>query len=176
MRSKEKIRSLALSGVLSALAVVLLLLGSLFQMLDLSMAALASLVVMVALLEMGAKWALGVYAVSAVIAVLLFPQTASIAFAAFLGYYPVLKVWLDKLRPAVLQYLVKLLCFNLFLGVTLFICYRLLGPESEIVSLWKWLLLLGNLTFLVFDFAIVRLSLFYIVRIKPKLSRGGSRK
>ena len=101
----KKSKQVALAGMLSALAVVILFLGSMVELLDLSAAALAALAVMVAVIELGNGKAFGVYLVSSLLSVLLFPKTASVVFAAFVGYYPVLKVYLDKIRPKVMQFM-----------------------------------------------------------------------
>ena len=57
MRDRCKIRCLALSSVLGALGTVLLLLGSLVEVLDLSVAALASLLVLFAPRELPRPYA-----------------------------------------------------------------------------------------------------------------------
>ena len=99
MNRRNQSGRIALAGMLSALAVVILTLGSLVDVVELSAAALASFAVMVAVLELGTGWAVGVFAVSAVLSLLLFPmRIATVTFALFFGYYPVLKVYLDKLR------------------------------------------------------------------------------
>ncbi len=169
--TKQKTRSVATSGVLAALAVVILLLGSLIELLDLSAAAMASLVVMVAVIDLGIGYSVGVYAVSAVLSVLLFPKTATIVFAAFLGYYPILKVYLDRIKPVLLQYAVKLALFNAFLFGILWLVEQLLGAGNDWSALGIPLYILGNLTFLVLDFAIARLSLFYIHKIKSRFKK-----
>lgn len=172
----KKSRSVALAGMLTAIAVVILLFGTLFELLDLSASALASLAVMVAVIELGNGWAGGVYAAAALLSLLLFPlRTASVTFAAFIGYYPVLKVYLDRIKPRPLQYLIKLLPFNAFLFVSLWLLTKLVGVESSwltdfiggLPALW----LLGNLTYFVFDLALGRLSLFYIVKIKNRINK-----
>lgn len=169
---KHNAKSVALAGMLSALAVVFLLLGAMVELLDLSAAAIAALVVMVALIELGKSWAFGVYAVSALLSLLLFPQTATVTFAMFLGYYPVLKVFLDRIKPKPLQYAAKLLCFNAFLLLAFWLIKLVLGAENEWLngSLWA-LFLLGNATFAVFDFALAKLAVFYIVKIKNRMRK-----
>lgn len=168
---QKKSKAVATAGMLAALAVVILLLGSMFELLDLSAAAMAALVIMVAVIDLGNGWAFGVYLASAVLSVLLFPKTATVVFAAFLGYYPILKVYLDRIRPKFFQYAVKLIVFNAFLYIALLLAEKLLGAGNEWSSLGYLLFLLGNLTFIVFDFAIERLSLFYIRKIKKHLHR-----
>lgn len=170
---QKKTRSVALAGMLTALSVVFLLLGSLVELLDLSASAMASLAVMVAVIELGKGWASGVYAASALLSLLLFPlRTASVTFALFLGYYPVLKVFLDRIKPRLLQYAAKLLCFNAFLALAFWLLKTLVGAESDWLNGSLWMLfLLGNATFIVFDFALARLSLFYIVKIKNRMRK-----
>ena len=63
----KKSKEVALAGMLTALAVVILFLGSLVELLDLSAAALAALVVMVAVIELGNGKAFAVYLAAAVL-------------------------------------------------------------------------------------------------------------
>ena len=64
---RKKSSSIAMAGMLSALAVVILYLGSLIELLDLSASVLGALAVMVAIVELGRGYAWGVYLVSAVL-------------------------------------------------------------------------------------------------------------
>ena len=66
-------RALALSAVFSALGVVLLALGSLLQVLDLTMAVLASFLVILAVIELRGRYPYLIYAVTAVLGLLLCP-------------------------------------------------------------------------------------------------------
>ncbi len=167
----KKSKEVALAGMLTALAVVILFLGSLVELLDLSAAALAALVVMVAVIELGNGKAFAVYLAAAVLSVLMFPKTASIVFAAFIGFYPVLKVYLDKIPAKAAQYMVKLILFNGFLVLIVWITETLLSLPTDWGSLGKALYILGNVAFILFDFAIGRLAVFYIVKIKNRLRK-----
>ena len=169
---RSSARSVALAGILAAVAVVFLLIGSLLELFDISMAAFASLAVMVALVELGKGWALGVYASASAISLLILPTAAGVVFAGFLGYYPVLKVYLDRIRNKILQYLAKLGVFAVFLGAAYFLLWKFAGPESEWIVTAKWLIPLAAVTFLVFDFCLAKLAVFYLVRIRKHLPFG----
>lgn len=158
--------------MLSALAIVFLLLGAMIETLDLSAAAMASLAVMVALIELGKGWACGVYAVSALLSVLMFPRLATVTFAAFLGYYPVLKVYLDRIKPRLLQYVVKLAIFNAFLFLALWLVEGLIGIETDLPEGMLWAMyVMANATFALFDFALALLAPFYIKKIKNRMGK-----
>ncbi len=167
MRSAKK---LALAGIFSALCVVFLFVGSLFQTLDLSAAAIASIIVLIAYIELGKGWSLGVYAVASLLSLLLLPQkTAAAVFAFFVGFYPILKVLLNNVKPKWLSYIARIVCFNFFLTVLIYVSTKLLGIEEDFLGFGYIIYGLANITFLVFDFALERISVTYVIRIKPKL-------
>ena len=65
---------MALCAVLSALGVVLLYLGSFIEVLDLSVALLASLAIVVLVIERGGAYPMMTYGVTALLSLLLLPN------------------------------------------------------------------------------------------------------
>ncbi len=166
----KQTKKVALAGVFSALCLVFLFIGALFQTLDLSAAAFASIIVLVAMTELGKGWALGVYAAASILSLLLLPyKSAALVFAMFAGFYPILKAPLNKIKPKWFSYLARLACFNLLLSALIFVATRLIGVEEEYLAFGFVIYALANLTFVVYDFALERIALSYITRIKPKL-------
>lgn len=163
-------KNLALAGIFSALCVVFLFIGSLFQTLDLSAAAVASIIVLIAYIELGKGWSLGVYAVASLLSLLLLPQkTAAAVFTFFVGFYPIFKVALNGIKPKWLSYVARIACFNIFLTLLIFVSTRFLGIEEEFLMFGYVIYGLANLAFIVFDFALERVSLVYVTKLKPKL-------
>lgn len=159
-----------MAGIFSALCFVFLFIGSLFQTLDLSAAAIASIIVLIAFIELGKGWAFGVYAVAAVISMLLLPyKTAAAVFALFAGFYPILKEPLNRIKPLWLSYIARIACFNALLSVLIYVSTRLLGIEEDFLG-FGWIIYgLANIAFIVYDFALERISVYYTARIRPKL-------
>ncbi len=166
----KKSNKIALSGIFTALCFIFLFIGSIFQTLDLSAAALGSIVIMVAYIELGLGYSLGVYASASILSLLLLPyKSPALVFALFAGFYPILKVYLNKIKSIYLSYAVRILCFNLLLSLTVFIATRLLSIEAEYLAFEIILFALCNVTFIVYDLALERLAIYYINKIKPKL-------
>ena len=93
----KRTKKLTLGAMLAAIGAVLLLLGSLFQVIVLSMAAIASFVCVIAVIELGTGWAWMIYGVVGVISVLLRPTSfAPWVYVAFLGYYPIIKEKIER--------------------------------------------------------------------------------
>lgn len=185
-RRSRTTRYMATCAVLCAVAVVMLGLGAVIEVLDLTAAAVAALVLLPILLCYGTKYALLSYAVTAVLGVLLMPQSlASWMFAGLTGFYPVIKQRLDRL-PRLVGWLIKLLLLTavllLYLAVFYFI---LLGGEGSFLDafltgfgeedgtpLMAWgFIALSVFTYVLFDLLIDRLLVLYYIKWQKRVER-----
>ena len=170
-----KSRPIALGGVLAALAVVLLMLGGLIPIAIYISPMLASGLLLLLLAEMPRGLCLGWYGVVSLLAVLLCPDPETALVFVFLGWYPVAKPGLDRL-PRLLRVTVKLLIFNLCVaalyGLLIWV-FRLQAlleemQETGAVTLIV-LILMGNLSFVLFDQVLDRMT--RILANRPKQIR-----
>lgn len=124
-------RRVAMCAVLCAMAVAMLSLGALIEVLDISAAAMASLVLLPILLCYGSSYAWLSYAVVGILSLLLMPQSmGSWMFLLLTGFYPILRRYLERL-PRLLSRLIKLVLPCMVLGVYfLGFYYLLLGGEG----------------------------------------------
>ena len=157
--------------MLSALSVIVLLLGSFFEIVDLTAAALASFLVVFAFLELGTGYAVLLWAVAAVLSFLLFPGGASLFYGA-IGLYPLLKAVLEKL-PSFLEWLFKILVCNAILAVYVLLGKFVLMLPDEVLHGWLlWVFIpFANLVFILYDVALGRLITYYSLRLRPKIAR-----
>ena len=153
--------------MLSALNVLIMFFGSVFQTLDLTAAAAAGITIVFAMVELGAKYAFSIYAVSSIIAVLLLPyKSPAIIFAIFAGLYPILKAYLQRIKSKWIAYIAKLVVFNLFFTAIIAAGKYIFMLADEFYS-YSWVVyILGNVTFILYDFALDRLILLYVVKLK----------
>lgn len=167
---RKKTRRLAISAILAALGVAILYLGALVEVLDLSVAAIASLLCVLAVLEMGGAWPWLIYCVIAVLSLVLLPsKSAAVIFALFAGYYPILKAYYERLRP-LLSWVLKLVNFNAALTVILLLS-RFFVAETVIFKPWYYVVLyvLGNIVFVLYDVALTRLISMYLHKLRDRL-------
>ena len=185
-RRSKTTRRVAMCAVFCALAVVMLGLGAVMEVFDITAAAVAALVLLPILLCYGAKYAWLSYAVTAVLGVLLLPQSlATWMFAGLTGFYPIIKQKLDRL-PRILGWTVKLLLLTavllLYLAVFYFI---LLGGEGSFTDAFltgfgesdgtpvvAWaVVILSVFTYVLFDLLIDRLLVLYYVKWQKRVER-----
>ena len=164
-RNLKGTRALTVSAILCALGVILLALGSLVQVLDITMAALASFLVIFAVIEIGGKYPVLIYAVTALLSVLLVPyKTAPLLYLCFAGYYPLLKAVLEGRLPRVWAWVLKVLLFNAALALTLVLAIKLFA-EFAVPAVWYYYLLpLCSVVFVIYDIALTRVITMYLLR------------
>ena len=173
MANNRATKRLAICAMLSALGVVFLWMGALIEVVDLSVAVLASLLCVFAVIEFGGSAPWLVFAVTAVLSLILLPnKSAAAAYAIFFGYYPIVKEKLEKL-PAFFAWLWKEVIFHVAL-VLLWLAWQfLLFPGETVLPGGRlWLiaaLLLAEAVFLLYDVALTRLISFYLVRLRHRL-------
>jgi hypothetical protein len=153
--------------MLCGLGVVMLTLGAVLSALDLTMVAMASILVYFAVLEMGTPYQYLIYAVTGLLSILMLP----VKFAAFLyiifgGIYPFLKRLLERLS-AVVGWIIKLIYFNAVITVMILGSKYLFGIDDEKLSLSVYLL--GNAAFILYDIAMTKLLTVYFTKLRKKL-------
>jgi len=164
-----RVKQLTVCAALSAIGVVLLSIGHLIDVLDASLAVLASIVCIVAVIEYGkaAPWL--VFSVTATLSLILIPpNSAALMYLMFFGYYPILKEKLERL-PRVLSWVVKELIFNTAMVICIALITILFMPTTE-VTVWTYaiLVLLCEVVFVLYDIALTRLISFYIYKLRTR--------
>lgn len=160
-------KKLTFSAILSALAVAIMYIGAMLEVMDLSTAALASIFVMVILTELGTKYAFLSYACIGVLSFLLLPtKIAAIVFIGFLGFYPMAKAFFERKFAGVICLILKFALLNACMFLML-LAMRYIMTEA----LWFeiMLLVLANIVFVVYDFALTTLLRAYVFVWRKKL-------
>lgn len=183
--SVQKTKRLTVSALLCALGAVMLCCGRLFDgSLDLTMAALASLITVWAAEELGGWYPWLIWLVTALLALVLMPfNTAAWEYLLFAGVYPMLRVLLEKV-PLVLRLIVKPVIFNAVIALGVLILWQLLFPTAQSYpaalgaflggqgahwgySLAVWIT--ANGAFVLYDFAIGRFIAAYRINLRKRL-------
>ena len=176
---KQNLKKFALCGVLSALSVVVLLVGNVLQIGTYAAPMLASFLLIPVLEDYGKKYALLLYAVVSLLSLFLVPDKELVLFYVLvLGYYPVLRVRLNNIRRGVLRWMAKFGCFNAAVVVMYALLIVVLAPPelvqefaAEGTPMLLALLALGNLSFWLCDRALTAITPLYRQRIAPRLKK-----
>lgn len=166
--SSLKTRRLVVCGILCAISIVFLLFGVITDVLDLTMLMMSSFCIVFAVIEIGNSWAWLVYGVTSVLALLLLPSKPLAVLYLMSGMYPIGKAAFEKLHP-VLSWLLKLSLFNTIQIFYILVAQKLLGLTGPDYSFTAGVLLINNVIFLVYDFAMTVFISFYLIRLRRRL-------
>ena len=173
MKQSSKV---ALGGIFSALALVCMML-TVIPALEFSLPALAGVVLIPVVLELGVPWGWLSYVCVGILSLLIAPNMeAKVLFVAFFGYYPIVKALIERLRKQWAEWLIKLGIFNITMvaayALMLYVfqlpldSFELFGVNMPLVFL-----ALGNVVFVIYDVALTGIVTMYIRVLHPKLSR-----
>ena len=174
----KRSKKMALTGMLCALAVVIMMLGGVIPLATFCCPALAGLMLIPVFVECGEKLSWCAYAAIAALSLILCPDKEAALLLAFIGYYPILRWRLDQLRSSLLRVVAKLGVFNLAvlamyaLSILVLQMDQILREYQEMgLALTIACLLVGNVTLLLYDRLIAIMTALYVNRLRGRLMK-----
>ena len=165
-------KALARSSICAAVGVTALYLGSILPTARLSILCASSLGTAFVAMRCRTRWALGCYAVTGVLALLLLPEKAlALLYLLLPGYYPVVKLRAERFRSFWSRWSLKLGVFAAAAAAAVFFA-RLFAPLKAVFSgTAAWLFVAGALiAFVIYDRILGLLILFYLRKMSGRTS------
>ena len=159
---RKSAKTIALGGMMSAVAMVVMCLGSVIPVATFVCPALAMIAGQLTVRLCGRRIGWCWYGAVAILSLLLsFDKEAAMTFV-FLGYYPIVKSWFDQYKLGLIG---KAAYFNISVMAMYYLLLQLFGMADladEYAELGKLgivvLLILGNITFFLLDIILSRFS------------------
>ena len=173
---RSKSWAMAYCGMAAALSVAMMLMGAVFPIAMFIAPAVASFLIATVCVECGRTMALTAYGA---VSLLFVPdKEVALTFVFLLGYYPLAKPYFEKIRPALLRAVCKLLLCNgavlaMYGLVLLLMPAGSIAEELRTTALAVSLvtLAMGNVAFLLYDRALHNMLMLYHLVWQPKLHK-----
>ena len=164
-----RVKSVAFGALCTALIVLFFALSLVFPSLDLTLSALAALVIYILLLEFGKTAALLSFFSAGVLSLLLLPNRwPALFFLFFFGWYPFLRTSLKKVS-VVVAWVLKIGSVSIA-GFLFWLLFAVIFPSAEFQDLMLLpAALLLIVTFVLYDIGLSKLLNLYLLRLRPKL-------
>lgn len=164
-----KTKRVAIIGIMSALSFVLMFLGNITGVLDLSAVVICSVVSVFIMIEAGPAAALSMWGVVSILSMLLLPdKSVALEYVLLGGIYPVIKSYAERIHP-IIGWLAKLAFFNaVFTGFILLSKY-VFAVEDLGFGLQLAAYSFGNVFFIIYDLCLTSLVSLYIIKWRGKL-------
>lgn len=164
---KTNTKKLAVSAILSAASVALMYIGCLTP-LDYTAIALASAAVVFAVIELNGKYPLLIYLTTSVLSILILPNKSSaLMYTMFFGFYPIFKAMFERLHY-IITWILKFSLFNTCLLLLITVTTYILHLDDAEFTMHIVVILLGNVTFFLYDIAFSQMITLYLVKLRAK--------
>ena len=178
-KRQQKSWAMAYCGIVAALCVALMLLGAVIPIAMFIAPAVAGFLIATVWVECGMQMALTAYAAVSLLALLFVPdKEVALIFTVLLGYYPLAKPKFERIRPALLRCVCKLLLCNgavlaMYGMIYLLVPMGSISQELRATATAAALatLAMGNVAFLLYDRALHNMLMMYRLVWQPKLHK-----
>lgn len=174
-RSDQNSRLVAFGGIMAALSLVLMLLTAVIPVMDYGLPALASILMVMVVIECGDKTAWICYGAVSILALLLVPNKESaLLYLVLFGWYPMAKRQIEmRISKRPLEWTLKMLAMILPVSAVSIAGIRLMGLEQffgEAVSpmIITAFYLAACAAFVLYDLVLTRLISAYFSVIRPR--------
>ena len=170
---------MALGGICSAVCLLLMFSSSFLPMLDYTIPTFAGFMMVVMIVEVDKNWAIATYCAVSLLSIFVTPNyEATLLFILFMGYYPILKYYLDQKKNRLLVWAIKLAVFNVAI-VIFFLAFQYIFTSVDMLEgmemFGKYAVLVlwaaANLFFFIYDYALTQLTDMYINWFRKKILR-----
>lgn len=163
----QNTKKIALSGVLTSLGAVALILENIIPTGKLGFYVFAGFLLSVVIMECGLSYGWISYVVVSLIAFILVPEkTAVVPYVLFFGIYSIMKNYIERLNKLVIELVLKFAFFNL----SLFFMWNIAKffiPETLISKLPVYaIIIILQLVFFIFDWIFTLWTQFYLEKLK----------
>lgn len=171
----------SLGGIISALSLFFMFLTGFMPLLVYLIPALTGAMLLIIYVEINTKWAFFTYVSVALLSLFITPdKEASLLYIMFLGYYPLLKMFIEKIGNSLFRWLIKLIIYNVMIIIYYQIIIRVVANidlVQEMDEFGKYgafiFLSMTNVVFIVYDIAVSRLKDLYIKWFRKKILQKG---
>ena len=165
----------ALCGLAAALCVTFMFLGGIFYIFAYTVPILLGLVTVMIKKTFGNASAVSVYIAVSILSLMLVPEKETVMMYVLLfGYYPIIKFYLDRVKPKIISLFFKLITFNTAVAIIELICVYVFGiPFFEDGDFSKAMLIIFaaamNTIFIIYEYLLKYFVLLYERKIEKRL-------
>lgn len=160
-------KRLTSNAFLISLTVIILYLNLILPISTISILTLASVLIPIALIRNSIKDAFLVYLSSSLIGLFIIPINIILLYILFFGVYGIVKFFIEKLNNLILESILKLTFFNTILLISFCFFKIILGINLIQIPIWLFIII-SQIAFLFFDYALTLLISFYIEKLHKK--------
>jgi len=165
-------RKIALSGILTAMGAVALILENIAPTGKLGFYVFAGFLISVVIMECGLSYGWISFGAASLIAFILVPEkTAVIPYVLFFGIYSIIKNYIERLNKLIFELILKFTFFNISLAlmwnIAKYFVTETISDKLPVIAI----IIMLQIVFFVFDWIFSLWTRFYLEKLRPKIQK-----
>lgn len=170
-------KKFTIASIMTALALVCLFGSAYLPTGRIALLAITSMCILVTVSQCGARYGWLQYTATSILAILLIPfKFQVLLFIALLGYYPMVKLYIEKIDKLWLEWIVKILFFSALLIITYFVVTYILAQRISFGAIFDVIMthlllvvVISEVVFIIYDYLLSFFAKFYNENIKDRI-------
>lgn len=170
-------KNFSVAAIMTALTLVCLFGSAYIPTGKIALLAMTSMCTLVTTQHCGVRYAWIQYVAVSLLALLLIPAKGQVLlFIGLTGYYPIVKLHIERIDKLYIEWIVKLLFFTALLIVLFFVLKLFILNYLSLGALVNFALanialsvLIGEVVFILYDYILSLFAFYYVRVIEPKL-------
>ncbi|WP_026894041.1 hypothetical protein [Clostridiisalibacter paucivorans] len=169
--SNTKVKGLAFSGIITVLIIIGLYISSITPTNRIFFFCLSTVFISIVLIEYGTRLSIILYGSSAILGLILVPnKLIMVAYIIFFGYYGILKYYIERLNNILIEWVIKIIIFNLGMFLIYVIVLYAIGLKVDISKIFIITnIIIGEIIFIVYDYVYSIIITLYINKLRKKI-------
>jgi len=165
----DKSNYIAKGGLFTSLTVIILYISSIIPTSKLTLLAITTSIISISILSIDIRASFIVYISCFILSFILGLKGLSISYLLFFGLYAFMKYYIEGLRKPFLEILLKLIFFNISMLILFYIYKQLSFPIPSMNIPYYILLVILQVIFIIFDYALTLIISQITIYIKKIL-------
>lgn len=173
----KKSLKVAFGGIITALSVLVMFFSGVIPATEYAFPLFAGLLLIPVAEEISEKWAWLVFVTVSILAFILVPKRdPTVIYVTLLGYYPLIKGKIERIKSRPIAYVVKFLLFNIAtVASLLLLAFVFRVPMDDMNAYGKYtaviFLVIANFFFAVYDICLNRVAYTYMKIFSRQISK-----
>lgn len=158
--------NIVLGGIIAAMSIVIMLLTILLPIAEFVFPALAGILLVCTVFEVGEKWSYVIFAAVSILSMILLPdKSPALYYILFLGHYPITKSYLERIKSKPLKWTAKIIIFNILAVITALLLKFVFQIEIfSQIYMYLFMAIALNAAFIIYDIALNKIVFMYRIK------------
>lgn len=163
----NKSKDMSLGAMITVLSIILLYMTTVILTTRIFLVSLSSFLIAILIIEVGVRTALLSFVATSLLSIVLVPnKILLIPYISFLGYYGIIKSYIESLDNIFLEWIIKLIVFNIASILNYLFLTNVIGINLKVPFSIGFLIIVLQVLFVIYDYVFSMFISYYNTKLR----------